>query len=134
MELRSKLNVSRSDLGRLSTFPGDVRHASVHDVYDRDFKDNHDLISNIDWPSPTPYKSGDEIQIAGHVAIVNDGVQWASTLHGDAHGHGLGAEAHTPIDFLEEVAASPSKRVCVACISQLDGDESFCPNCGRDLR
>jgi len=34
------------------------------------------------------------------------------------------------MDFLEDIATDPSNRLCVECLSLLDGDETFCPNCG----
>lgn len=119
--------------GPITEFPGDIRYPTTKDVYDRDLKDNHELAATIDRAPASVYKLGDEFDIAGHVAIIDDQVQWASTLHGDAYGHGPGAKDQTPIDFLADMAESPSNRVCVECLHQLDGDETFCPNCGREL-
>lgn len=120
--------------GQISDFPGEISRSSPQEVYHRDFEDNDELISNIDWPSSRPYTFGGTFQIADHIALIDDGVQWASTLQGDAYGHGPGAEEHTPIDFLEDVADSPSNRFCVECVHLLDGDETYCPTCGHELQ
>jgi len=37
------------------------------------------------------------------------------------------------MDFLEDIATDPSNRLCVECLSLLDGDETFCPNCGYEF-
>lgn len=120
--------------GPITEFPGEVRSSTPEVVYERDFKQNRDLAANIDRTPSKVYKYGGDFDIAGHVAIVTDGVQWASTLQGDSYGHGPGAENKTPVDFLADVAESPSNRVCVECAHLLDGDERFCPSCGFELR
>jgi len=33
----------------------------------------------------------------------------------------------------EDIATDPSNRLCVECLSLLDGDETFCPNCGYEF-
>lgn len=121
--------------GPITDFPGDVRYSTAREVYERDLKNNRDLIENIDQQPSTAYKHSGDLDITGNIAIVDDeeSVQWASTLPGYADGYGLGAEPHAALDFLEDVAGSPSNRVCVECLHQLDGDENFCPNCGHDL-
>lgn len=119
--------------GPVPDFPGTVREAATHEVYERDFSDHTELFEEIGWPTLNPYGSGDGLQIAGHVAMLGDRVRWASTLQGDSPGHGPGAEEHTPIDFLEDVAASPSNRVCTECLHLLEGSEKYCPNCGNGL-
>lgn len=88
---------------------------------------------------PTPsegFKRYGTLTIAGNAAIVDDEgtVQWASTLPGYAAGYGPGVEEQTAMDFLEDIATSPSNRFCVECLHLLDGDERFCPNCGSELR
>jgi len=50
-----------------------------------------------------------------------------------ADGYRPGAESQTAMDFLEDIAPSPSNRICVECLHLLDGEENFCPNCGHDL-
>jgi len=120
--------------GPITDFPGTVRSSTPEAVYERDLKHNRDLRSTIDRLPSNVYKTGRNFDIAGHVAVVTETVQWASTLHGDAHGHGPGAADKTPIDFLEAIAESPSNRICIECAHLLDGDERYCPNCGSDLR
>lgn len=121
--------------GPITDFPGDIRRVSAQEVYDRDFEDNQEYISNVDWPDPDPHKHGDNYEIAGHVAVAGgeDRVVWVSRLPGHAAGHDPGTEELTPIDFLEDVADSPNNRVCIECLHFLDGDENFCPNCGYEL-
>ncbi|MFC7074695.1 zinc ribbon domain-containing protein [Halovenus rubra] len=116
--------------GPITNFPGEVRSSTPEDVYERDFKQNRDLAANISRPPSKVYKFEGDIDIAGHVAVVTDDVQWASTLQGDAYGHGTGAKDKTPIDFLADVSESPSNRICIECAHLLDGDETFCPACG----
>ena len=120
--------------GPITDFPGEVRSSTPKDVYKRDFKQNRDLAANIGRPPSKVYKFEGGFDIAGHVAVVTDDVQWASTLQGDAYGHGPEAEDKTPIDFLEDVSESPSNRICIECTYLLDGDETFCPSCGSELR
>lgn len=121
--------------GPITDFPGDVRKTTAEAVYERDLKHNRDLIEAIEQRPSQAYKRSWKLDIAGNVAIVDDEgtVQWASTLPGYADGYGPGAESQTALDFLEDIATSPSNRICVACLHQLDGDESFCPNCGHEL-
>lgn len=119
--------------GPITEFPGDVRYPSAEEVYERDLKNNRDLDDKIDQPPSRAYKRSGTLDIAGNVAIVDDGVQWASTLPGYADGYGSGVESQTAMEFLGDVAQSPSNRVCVECLHQLDGNEKFCPNCGFDL-
>lgn len=121
--------------GSITEFPGDIRHSAAQEVYERDLKNNRDLIDAIDERPSQAYKRSGKLDLAGHVAIVDDKgrVQWASTLQGYADGYGPGLEDRAALDFLEDIATSPSNRVCVECLHQLDGDEEFCPNCGRDL-
>lgn len=115
----------------ITEFPGEVRHETAETAYDRDFKNNTELAANIDRTPTAVFRT--KFHIAGHVAIVSDGVKWTSTLQGDAYGHGPGAEEQTPLDFLIDVADSPSNRFCVECVELLDGDETFCPGCGSQL-
>ena len=115
----------------ITDFSGEVHHQSAATVYERDVIDNSDLTANIDRTPTAVFRR--HIDVAGHVAVVDNGVKWVSTLQGDAYGHGPGAEDLTPIDFLLDVAESPSNRICVDCVELLDGDEKFCPACGSDL-
>lgn len=115
----------------ITEFPGEVRHETAETAYERDFKNNTELAANIDQTPTAVFRT--KFHIAGHVAIVSDGVKWTSTLQGDAYGHGPGAEEQTPLDFLIDVAESPSNRFCVECVELLDGDETFCPGCGSQL-
>lgn len=119
--------------GPIADFPGRITTTPVENVYERDFKQNQKLRSNLDRMPSGVYKVGGRFEIAGHVSLVDESVVWASTLRGDAYGHGPGAEEATPIDFLADVAESPSSRVCLECTHLLDGNETFCPNCGHDL-
>jgi hypothetical protein len=121
--------------GPITDFPGDVRQTTPQDVYERDLKNNRDLIDTIDQQPSKAYKRSGKLDIAGNVAIVDEEgtVQWASTLPGYADGYGPDAGPHAAMDFLEDIATSPSNRVCVECLHLLDGDESFCPNCGYEL-
>lgn len=121
--------------GPITDFPGDVRQTTPEDVYERDLKNNRALIDTIDQRPSEAYKRSGKLTIAGNVAVVDDEgiVQWASTLPGYADGYGPDAGPHAAMDFLEDVAQSPSNRICVACLHLLDGDERFCPNCGHEL-
>ena len=121
--------------GPITDFPGDVRYPSPEEVYERDLKRNRDLNQTID-PTPSEgFKRYGKLDIAGNIAVVDDEgtVQWASTLPGYARGYGPGVESRTAMDFLEDIATSPSNRICVECLHLLDGSESFCPNCGHEL-
>jgi len=115
----------------ITDFSGEVYHQTAETVYERDIIDNSDLTANIDRTPTGVFRRA--IDVAGHVAVVDNGVKWVSTLQGDAYGHGPGAEDQTPIDFLLDVAESPSNRICVDCVELLDGDETFCPACGSEL-
>jgi len=119
--------------GPITEFPGEVRSSTPKTVYERDFKQNRDLATTIDRTPSEVYKFRGDFDIAGHVAVVTDTVTWASTLHGSAAGHGPGAEDKTPLDFLGDVAESPSNRICTTCAHLLDGTETFCPACGSKL-
>jgi hypothetical protein len=121
--------------GPITDFPGDIRHPTPAKVYERDLKNNRDLIDRIDQQPSKAYKRSGNLEIAGNIAVVDDeeNVQWASTFPGYADGYGPGLERQTALDFVEEVADSPSNRICVECLHQLDGDENFCPNCGYNL-
>lgn len=119
----------------ITNFPGEIQHPSPEDVYERDLKRNRDLNQTID-PTPSEgFKRYGTLDIAGNIAVVDDEgtVQWASTLPGYADGYRPGVESQTAMDFLEAIAASPSNRICVKCLHLLDGDETFCPNCGYEL-
>ncbi|ELY73510.1 hypothetical protein [Natrinema pallidum] len=121
--------------GLITNFPGNVRHTTPQDVYERDLKSNHELIDAIDQRPSKAYKRSGKLDIAGNVAIVADEgtVRWASTLPGYTDGYGPDAGSQAAMDFLEDIAISPSNRVCVECLHLLDGDERFCPNCGCEL-
>ncbi|MFC4989365.1 zinc ribbon domain-containing protein [Saliphagus infecundisoli] len=119
--------------GPLSNFPGRVTATPVENVYERDIEQNQKLRSNLDRMPSRVYKIGTRFEIAGHVSLVDESVIWISTLRGDAYGHGPRAEEATPIDFLADVAESPSNRVCLECTHLLNGSETFCPNCGHEL-
>lgn len=118
--------------GQITDFPGIVRDVTAQTVYERDLRANEVLAATIERPPSKVYKPGGGYDIAGHIALVDGDVTWASTLQGDAYGHSPGAEKCTPIDFLEDVAASPSNRFCVACLHRLDGHERYCSNCGHE--
>jgi hypothetical protein len=121
--------------GAITDFPGDVRDSSPESVYERDLKRNRDLNRTIE-PTPSEgFKHYGTLDIAGNIAVVDaEGtVQWASTLPGYARGYGPGVESRTAMDFLEDIASAPSNRLCVECLHLLDGDETFCPNCGHEL-
>jgi hypothetical protein len=121
--------------GPITDFPGKVRASTPEEVYERDLKRNRALNESIE-PTPSEgFKRYGKLDIAGNVAVVDDEgiVQWASTLPGYADGYGPGAESQTAMDFLEDIATSPSNRICVECLHLLDGEENFCPNCGHDL-
>lgn len=121
--------------GPVSHFPGEVRYPTPAAVYERDLKDNRALNAVIEQPPSEAYKRYGNLDIAGNIAVVDDGgiVQWASTLPGYADGYRPGAESRTAMDFLEDIVRSPSNRVCVECLTLLDGVETFCPDCGYDL-
>lgn len=119
----------------ITDFPGEVRYPSPEEVYERDLKRNQDLNQTIDPTPSEAFKRYGTLDIAGNIAVVDDEgtVPWASMLPGYADGYGPDAESQTAMDFLEDIADSPSNRVCVECLHQLDGDENFCPNCGYNL-
>lgn len=121
--------------GPITDFPGEVRSLTPEDVYERDLKRNPDLNQRIDRTPSEAFKRYGKFDIAGNVAVVDDDgtVQWASTLPGYADGYRPGAESQTAMDFLEDIATSPSNRICVECLSLLEDDENFCPNCGHEL-
>jgi hypothetical protein len=121
--------------GPITDFPGEVRSLTPEDVYERDLKRNRDLNQTIDRTPSEAFKRYGKFAIAGNVAVVdNEGiVQWASTLPGYADGYRPGAESKTAMDFLEDITTSPSNRLCVECLSLLDGDENFCPSCGHEF-
>lgn len=120
--------------GTITDFPGDVRSLTPEDVYERDLKRNPDLNQSIDRTPSEAFKRYGKFDIAGNVAVADDDgtVQWASTLPGYADGYRPGAASKTAMDFLEDVATAPSNRICVDCLSLLNGDEHYCPNCGSD--
>lgn len=121
--------------GSITDFPGEIRVSTPEDVYERDLKRNSALNQSIE-PTPSEgFKNYGKLDIAGNIAVVDDKgtVQWASTLPGYANGYRPGAESRTAMDFLEDIATSPSNRICVGCLHLLDGSESFCPNCGEEL-
>jgi len=119
----------------ITDFPGKVRRLTPEEVYERDFKRNRALNAVIEQTPSEAFKHYGTLDIAGNVAVVDEEgiVKWASTLPGYADGYGPGAESQTAMDFLEEIATSPSNRICVECLHLLEGDETFCPNCGYDL-
>lgn len=121
--------------GPITDFPGEVRSSTPEEVYERDLKRNRDLNQTIDQTPSEAFKRYGKLDIAGNVAVVNDEetVQWASTLPGYADGYRPGAASQTAMDFLEDIATAPSNRICVECLSLLDSDETFCPNCGYEL-
>lgn len=122
--------------GPITDFPGEVRTSTPEEVYERDLKRNRALNQAIE-PTPSErFKRYGKLDIAGNVAVVDDEgtVQWASTLPGYSDGYGPGTESQTAMDFLEDIAMLPSNRICTKCAHLLDGDETFCPNCGRELR
>ena len=121
--------------GAITDFPGEVRYPSPEGVYECDLKRNRDLNQTIDPTPSEAFKRYGTLDIAGNIAVVDDEgtVQWASMLPGYADGYGPGAESQTAMDFLEDIATSPSNRICVECLHLLDGGETFCPNCGHEL-
>lgn len=122
--------------GPIPDFPGELRHLTPEDVYERNLKRNRELNAVIEQTPSEAFKHYGTLSIAGNVAVVDtEGtVQWASTLPAYADGYGPGADGQTAMDFLEDVATSPSNRICVECLHLLDGDEAFCPSCGTELR
>lgn len=121
--------------GPITDVPGEVQYPTPEEVYERDLKRNRDLNQVIDQTPSEAFKHYGTLDIAGNVAVLDDEgtVQWASTLPGYADGYRPGAESLTAMDFLEDIATSPSNRICVKCLSLLDGDENFCPNCGYEF-
>ncbi|PHQ46943.1 zinc ribbon domain-containing protein [Halorubrum sp. C3] len=121
--------------GTIADFPGEIRSSTPEDVYERDLKRNRALNQTIDQTPSEAFKRYGKLDIAGNVAVVDDEgtVQWASTLPGYANGYRPGVASQTAMDFLEDIAIRPSNRLCVECLSLLDGDETFCPDCGREF-
>lgn len=122
--------------GQITGVPGDVRSTTPEDVYERDLKRNRDLARRIDQPPSEAFNRSGTLDIAGNVAVVDDEglVHWASTLPGYADGYRPGSESQTAMDFLEDIARDPSNRICVECLAPLDGDETFCPDCGCEFQ
>lgn len=122
--------------GSITDFPGEVRTSTPEAVYERDLKRNRDLNQSIDPTPSEAFKRYGKLDIAGNVAVVDDEgtVQWASTLPGSADGYGPGADSETAVNFLADIASSPTNRICVGCLHLVDGDENFCPSCGSELR
>jgi hypothetical protein len=121
--------------GSITDFPGNVRQEAPQLVYERDFKNNDALLEVIERRPSRIYKQSGTPDIAGNVAVVDntDTVRWASTLPGYADGYGPEARLQTAMDFLEDIAQSPSNRICIDCLYVLSGDELFCPSCGVEL-
>lgn len=119
----------------ITGFPGNIKYPTPEEVYERDLKHNRDLTERIDQRPSNAFKSYGDLDIAGNIALVDDEetVQWASTLPGYADGYGPDGGPYASLDFLKEFSRSPSNRVCVECGQLLDGNESFCPNCGCEL-
>lgn len=122
--------------GPIPDFPGELRHITPEDVYERDLKRNRDLNAVIEQTPSEAFKHYGTLSIAGNVAVVDaEGtVQWPSTLPAYADGYSPGADGQTAMDFLENVATSSSNPICVECLHLLDGDEAFCPSCGIELQ
>jgi hypothetical protein len=116
-------------------FPDKVRSQDPETVYEQDLKRNTDLNRTIEPTPSQAFRSSGGFAIAGNIAVVDnqDVVQWASTLPGYADGYGPDAEDRTAMDFLEEIAADPSNRICTDCCHLLQGSEKFCPECGSHL-
>lgn len=121
--------------GRITDFPGEIRESTPDAIYERDLKRNMELNQVIEQTPSAAFTHNGELDIAGNVAVVDDGgtVRWASTRPGYADGYGPGAASQTMMDFLEAIATAPSNRICVECLHLLAGDESYCPNCGHEF-
>jgi hypothetical protein len=121
--------------GSITDFSGNVRQESADFVYERDFKDNDALLEILDRRPSTVYKRSGRPDIAGNVAVVDatGTVRWASTLPGYADGYGPETSRRSAMDFLEDIAQSPNKRICIECFHLLRGNERFCPDCGVEL-
>jgi len=91
--------------GEIENFPGYIEADSIEDAYERDFKYNETLSSNMGHaPSDAFETKGGLITIAGSVGVVVAGdLQWATMLSGtppDTHS----GTAHTySISFLDDV-------------------------------
>ena len=91
--------------GEIENFPGYIETDSIEDAYERDFKYNDTLSSNMGHaPSDAFETQGGLITIAGSVGVVLGGdLQWATMLSGtppDTHS----GTAHTySISFLDDV-------------------------------
>lgn len=122
--------------GPITDFHGEVHSSTPQEVYERDLKRNRSLNQSIEPIPSEGFKRYGKLNIAGNIALVDDDgtVQWASTLPGYADGYRPGLDDRTAMDFLEDIAISPSNRVCVECLQLLDGDERFCPNCGSEIK
>jgi hypothetical protein len=83
--------------GPIPDFPGEVRYPTPEAVYERDLKHNHALNAVLEQTPSEAYKRYGNLDIAGNIAVVDDGgiVQWASTLPGYADGYRPGAESRT---------------------------------------
>jgi hypothetical protein len=119
----------------ISGFSGTVRDSTAQEAYERDLKNNRTLIESTgERPSET-FKRSSTLELGGNVAVVGDDgvVEWASTRPGYTDGYGPAARSHTAMNFLEDIAQSPSNRLCIECTHLLSGGERFCPSCGFEL-
>jgi hypothetical protein len=108
----------------ISEFTGTVRQSTAQEVYERDLKNNRAVIESTGERPSEAFKRSGKLDLGGNVVVVDDGgaVQWASTRPGFADGYGPPARSHTAMDFLEDVAQSPSNRLCIECLHLLGGD------------
>jgi hypothetical protein len=119
----------------ISEFVGTVRQSTAQEVYERDLKNNRTVIEVTGERPSDAFKRSGTLELGGNVVVVGDegSVKWASTRPGYADGYGPTEGSHTAMDFLEDVAESPSNRLCIECTHLLSGGERFCPSCGLEL-
>jgi hypothetical protein len=119
----------------ISEFTGTVRQSTAQEVYERDLKNNRAVIESTGERPSEAFKRNGTLELGGNVVVVGDGgtVQWASTRPGYADGYGPAARSQTAMNFLEDIAQSPSNRLCIGCARLLSGGERFCPSCGLNF-
>jgi len=120
--------------GTIADFPGEIRSSTPEEVYERDLKRNRALNQTIDQTPSEAFKRYGKLDIAGNVAVVDD----EGTVNGPQHCRGTltaigqGLRRRLRWTFWR---ISPPVQAIVSALSAslLDGDETFCPDCGREF-
>lgn len=96
--------------GSMESFPGKIKQSSIEEVYNRDFHRNRTLSTNIGRPPSKKYKTGGGyISITGYIGIIDNGLQWATTLSGHPSKYKRVDSTTTTIGFLNQVLSQGKK-------------------------